>query len=151
MLNKRIDEDLKNAQKEKDSVKVSTLRLLKAAMHNLSIEKRQRLKEQDIITVIRKEVKQRRDSIEKFGQGNRQDLVDKEKRELDILKGYLPKELSREELLVIIRESIAESGAKDTGDMGRVMKLVMAKAAGRSDGKTVSSLVSGELAAPGDN
>jgi len=149
MLNKIIEEDLKTAQKNKDAVKVSTLRLLKSAMHNLSIERRGELKEEDIITVIRKEVKQRGDSIEKFKQGNRQDLVDKEKRELDILKGYLPKELGQEELTAIIKESIAETEAKDIKDMGKVMKVLIAKVKGRSDGKTISSLVSRELTTPG--
>jgi len=121
MLKKRIDDDLIGAQKSKDAVKVSTLRLLKAAIHNTLIAKKDKLKEEDIITVIKREAKQRKDSMEKFKQGNRQDLVEKEEAELEILKAYLPEEINPDELLAIIRDSIAEAGALALKDMGKVI------------------------------
>ncbi len=145
MLIKRIDDELKSALRQKDSARVSTLRLLKSAIHNLSIEKQSELKQEDIIAVIRKEAKQREDSIEKFKQGNRRDLADREERELEILKEYLPEDMDQEELIAIIRESIKESGAEGIKDTGRVMKLVMPKVKQRANGKTVSALVNREL------
>ncbi len=146
MLSERIDNDLISAQKNKDSVKVSTLRLLKSAIHNISIAKRDKLSEDDIIEVVKKEAKQRKDSIEKFKEGNRQDLVEKEEAEFHILKAYLPEEISAGELLVVVNESISEAGALGPKDMGRVIKLVLDKVKSRADGKTVSTMVSKELA-----
>ncbi len=148
MLKKRIDDDLIGAQKSKDAVKVSTLRLLKAAIHNTLIAKKDKLKEEDIITVIKREAKQRKDSMEKFKQGNRQDLVEKEDAELGILKAYLPEEMPPEELLLIVRESITEAGALGPKDMGKVIKLVLARVKGGADGKRVSEMVNKELAKP---
>ncbi len=146
MLSKRIDNDLISAQKNKDSVKVSTLRLVKSAIHNISIAKKDKLSEDDIIEVVKKEAKQRKDSIEKFKEGNRQDLAEKEEAELVILKAYLPEEISAEELLVIVNDSIFEAGASGPKDMGRVIKLVLDKVKFRADGKTVSVMVGNELA-----
>ncbi|NQT95016.1 MAG: GatB/YqeY domain-containing protein [Candidatus Omnitrophica bacterium] len=145
MLIERIDNDLKRALKSKDAIKVSTLRFLKAALKNAEIEKKEALKDEDIIVIIKKQVKQRKDSIEEFKKGNRADLAEKETSELNVLKSYLPEELNQEELLVIIKEAISETGASSAKDMGRVIKEVMAKAKGRADGKTVSMLVKGEL------
>jgi len=148
MLSKRIDDDLIDAQKNRDPVKVSTLRLLKSAMHNTLIEKKDKFGEDDILAIVKREAKQRKDSMEKFKQGNRQDLVEKEEAELEILKAYLPEEIIPDELLAIIRDSIAEVGALAPKDMGKVIKLVLAKVKGRADGKIVSAMVSRELAGP---
>jgi uncharacterized protein YqeY len=148
MLSKRIDDDLISAQKNKEALKVSTLRLLKAAIHNTLIAKKEKLGEDDIIAVIKREAKQRKDSIEKFKQGNRHDLVKKEEAEFEILKAYLPAEIGSEELLAIVKESISETGASGLKDMGKVIKLVLTKAKGRADGKAVSVMVNRELAAP---
>ncbi len=148
MLSKRIDDDLISAQKNRDAVKVSTLRLLKSAMHNALIAKKEKLEEDDIIAVIKKQAKQRKDSIEKFKQGNRHDLVKIEEAEFEILKAYLPEEMSLKELLVIVKESISEAGAIGPKDMGKVIKLVLTKVKGRADGKAVSIIVSRELVAP---
>ena len=146
MLSKRIDDDLIGAQKNRDAAKVSTLRLLKSAMHNTLIEKKDKFGEDDILAIVKREAKQRKDSIEKFKEGNRQDLVEKEEAELEILKAYLPEEINPDELLAIIRDSIAEAGALALKDMGKVIKLVLTKAKGRADGKMVSAMVSRELA-----
>jgi len=145
MLIEKIEMDLKNAQKSKDQIKVSTLRLLKSAIGYLAIEKKDDLKDDDIIAVIKKQVKQRKDSIEVFKKGNREDLAQKEESELEILKAYLPEEIAPEALGAIIDEAINETGASTPKDMGMVMKAVMAKTKGSADGKAVSSIVNEKL------
>lgn len=146
-LAERIEADLKEALKSKDAVRVSALRMLRAAMQNLAIEKRiEKLEDKDVISVISKQVKQYHDSIDGFTKGGRQDLVDKEKAELAILEGYMPKQLSPEELKAIVKSTIEKVGAKSKADMGKVMKAVMEEAKGQADGKLMSQLVSEELA-----
>ena len=146
-LEERMDANLKEALKAKDAVRVSTLRMVKAAMKNLAIEKHaEKTEDKDIIGIISKQIKQHHDSIEQFAKGNRQDLVDKEKAELAILESYLPKQLSAEELKSIIRSSIEKVGAKGRADMGRVMKAAMEEAKGAADGKMLSQMVAEELA-----
>lgn len=145
MLSKRIDDDLIDAQKSRDVLKVSTLRLLKSAMHNTLIEKKDKFGEDDILAIVKREAKQRKDSIEKFKQGNRQDLVEKEKAELEILKAYLPEEINSDELLAIIRDSITEAAVLSPKEMGKVIKLVLTKVKGRADGKIVSAMVGREF------
>lgn len=142
-----MDADLKKALKAKDAIRVSTLRMVKAAMKNLAIEKRaEKLEDKDVMSIISKQIKQHRDSIEQFAKGNRQDLVDKEKAELAILESYLPKQLSAEELNVIVKSAIEKAGAKGKADMGKVMKAAMEDAKGAADGKMLSQMVSEELA-----
>jgi len=149
MLEEKILNDYKNAMKDKDAVKSSTLSFLRSEMINVAIEKRKKLLDDpDVIGVIKKQIKQRQDSIEQFKIGSRQDLVDKETKELEILKSYLPPELPAEEIKKIIEESIVVTGAQDMKDMGRVMKEVNAKIAGRADGKLISDLVKEKLNKP---
>ena len=145
MLIEKIEIDLKEALKSKDQIKVSTLRLLKSAIGYLAIEKKDDLKDDDVISVIKKQVKQRKDSIEGFKKGNREDLAQKEESELKILKAYLPEEITPEVLSAIIDEAISETGASTPRDMGMVMKAVMAKTKGLADGKIVSSIVNEQL------
>jgi uncharacterized protein len=145
MLIDKIDTDLRHALKNKDIAKVSTLRFLKSALQNLTIEKRKPLEEEDVISVIKKQVKQRKDSIESFKSGNRLDLAEKEERELEILKSYIPEEIGDSNLTCIIKDAIAQAGASSQGDLGGVMKIVMAVIKGRADGNRVSSLVKEEL------
>lgn len=145
-LAEKIDSDLKEALKAKDSIRVSALRMLKAAMQNLAIEKRvERLEDKDVISVISKQVKQHHDSIDGFAKGGRQDLVDKEKAELSILQAYMPRQLLPEELKAIIKSAIEKVGAKSKVDMGRVMKAVMEQVKGQADGRLISQLVSEAL------
>jgi len=151
MLQEKITNDYKEAMKSKDALKVSTLSFLRAAIQNLAIEKKkEKLDDKDIIPVIKKQVKQRQDSIEQFKKGNRDDLVQKEAKELEILKTYLPEELPADELKKIIEEAIASTGASSPKDMGKVIKEVMEKVAGRADGKVVSGLVKEKLSKPTD-
>lgn len=145
MIEERIESELKAAMKNKDEIRISCLRMLKAEMHNLFIQKREKLKDEDIIRVIQKQARQHNDSIEQFTKGNRDDLVTKEKKELAILESFLPQAISQEELERIAKEVISSLGAPTPNDMGRVMKEVMAKVKGRADGKVISQVVSGLL------
>lgn len=146
MLEEKIFNDYKEAMKNRDTLKSSVLSYLRAAMINVAIEKKKKnLDDNDAIAVIKKQVKQRQDSIEQFQKGNRPDLADKEVKELAILKGYLPEEISPEEIKKIIEEAVSLVGASGIKDMGRVMKEVTAKIAGRADSKLVSDLVKERL------
>ena len=146
MLTDQIAADLKQSMLAKDVVRTSTLRMLKSAVEYFKIEKKQEsLTDADVTAVIKKQIKQRQDSIEGFEKGGRVDLADKEKAELAILKAYLPEELSQAQLEEIVRATIAELGATTKTDMGKVMKAVQAKAAGRADNRLVSQLVSAQL------
>ena len=147
MLTDQIAADLKQSMLAKDVVRTSTLRMLKSAVEYFKIEKKQEsLTDADVTAVIKKQIKQRQDSIEGFEKGGRTDLADKEKAELAILKAYLPQELSQAQLEEIVKATIAELGATTKTDMGKVMKAVQAKTAGRADNRLVSQLVSAQLA-----
>jgi uncharacterized protein YqeY len=147
MLTEKLAADLKQAMLAKDAPRTSTLRMLKTAIEYHKIEKKQEnITDADVATVIKKQIKQRQDSIEGFEKGGRADLANKEKAELTILKSYLPEEISPTQLEEIIRATIAEVGATSKADMGKVMKAVQAKTAGRADNRLVSQLVSAHLA-----
>ncbi len=145
-LKDRLIQDMKEAMKARDQLRLSTLRLLISEIKNKEIEAKGELKDEDILAIIQKAVKQRQDSIAQYEKGGRQDLADKEKAELEILKAYLPEELSREEILEIIDQAIAATGASSPKEMGKVMREVMPKVKGRADGKVVNELVRKRLA-----
>jgi uncharacterized protein YqeY len=146
-ISERIDADLKDAMRAKDAGKLAVLRGLKSAFKYAAIEKSDAgLDDAAATQVIRKQVKQRQDSIESFEKGGRPELAAKEKEELETLNGYLPKGLSAEELSALVRETITEVGATSKAQMGAVMKAAQAKVAGRADGKSVSTEVQRQLA-----
>lgn len=140
-LKQKIEADAKAAMKERAAEKVSTLRMLIAALKNKEIDKRRPLAGDEVIETVRSLIKQRKDSVEQFAKGGRQDLVDKETAEIAVLEAYLPKQLTPAELEDMVRQAVAETGAQGVKDMGKVMKAVAAKAAGRADNKLVSELV----------
>jgi uncharacterized protein YqeY len=147
-LSERVDSDLKTAMRAKNAVTLGVLRMLKAALTNATIEKGgadSKLTDVEAAQVIRKQVKQRQDSIESFEKGGRAELAAKEKEELSILQSYLPQGMSADEISKIVRETIAEVGASSKAQMGAVMKAVQAKVAGRADGKTLSAEVQKQL------
>lgn len=147
MLEKKINDDYISAMKAKDKVRSGTLNFLRAQIKNILIDKKiDQLEDVDVITVIKKQVKQRQDSIEQYEQGGRKDLAEKENTELIILKEYLPQELSQEMIQSIVDEAIKNSAAASMKDMGSVMKLVGEKVAGRADNKLVADLVKKALA-----
>jgi uncharacterized protein YqeY len=147
-LQQRVDSDLKDAMRAKNTTKLGVLRMLKSALKYAAIAKsgaEAELSEAEAAQVIRKQVKQRQDSIESFEKGGRAELVEKEKEELAILNGYLPQSMSAEEISKIVRETISEAGATSRAQMGAVMKALQTKVAGRVDGKALSAEVSRQL------
>jgi uncharacterized protein YqeY len=137
----RLDDDLKVAMKSSDNLKTSVLRMVKAAIKNKQVEKRKELSDEEIISVISMLSKQRRESIELFLKGGREDLAEKEKKELSILQSYMPSQLTPEELDRLIREAIEESSAEGVKDVGKVMRLLMPRVKGAADGKVVNERV----------
>jgi uncharacterized protein YqeY len=145
-LQERIDSDLKDAMRAKDAGRLGVLRMLKSALKYAAIEKSDAgLDDAAASQVIRKQVKQRQDSIESFEKGGRPELAAKEKEELEMLNAYLPKGMNADELTAMVRETIAEIGATSKAQMGAVMKALQEKAAGRADGKTLSAEVQRQL------
>jgi len=140
-LQQRLDDDLKVAMKSSDNLKTSAIRMVKAAIKNKQIEKRSELSDEEIISVISTLSKQRRESIELFSKGGREDLAEKEKKELLILQSYLPSQLSPEELDHLINEAIKEASAEGVRDMGKVMRILMPRLKGAADGKVVNQRV----------
>ena len=147
MLIEKLAADLKQSMLAKDVARTSTLRMLKSAIEYYKIEKKQEsLTDADVTSVIKKQIKQRQDSIEGFTKGGRTDLVTTEQAELAVLKTDLPEELSPAEVEAMVKAVIVEVGATTKNDMGKVMKAVQAKTAGRADNRLVSQLVAASLA-----
>jgi uncharacterized protein YqeY len=142
MLDEKISQDYIQAMKSQDKLRSSTLSFLRAQIKNVKIDKKlEKVEDVEVISVIKKQIKQRQDSIEQYTNGGRKDLADKEVAELNILKEYLPQELSEDELKKIIAEAVKENQATSIKDMGKVMKTVGAKVAGNADNRVVSDLV----------
>ncbi len=162
-LREQIKADLKAALLAREEEKVTTLRLLFAAVQNKEkenrytiskknpdaapeeLDKESQLSKEELLDALGSEAKKRRESIEAFEKGGRQEMADKEKRELAILEVYLPAQLSEEEIAILVKEAITESGAQDIKDMGKVMALLSSKTKGRADGATVSRIVKEQL------
>ena len=140
-LKVRITDDMKTAMRAKDTARLGAIRLLQAAIKQKEVDERVELADTDVISIIDKMIKQRRDSIAQFEKGGRQDLADQEKFEVGILQAYMPQALSEAEIDVEIAAAIEATGAKAMADMGKVMKAVMEKAKGQCDGKTINQLV----------
>ena len=145
-LKEQLDADLKAAMREKDALKLSVVRMLKSAVKYREIELMKPLDDAGVLAVIGSEIKRRRDSVEQYRAGNRQDLVDKEEAEIRILQGYLPQQLTEDELRAKVDAAIASVGAKGPKDMGAVMKALLPEVQGRAEGKTVSEMVKARLA-----
>jgi uncharacterized protein YqeY len=148
-LQAQVDNDIKEAMKAKDMARLNPLRMLKSALKNAAIEKGGAegvLDDVEASAIIRKQIKQRQDAVEGFEKGGRPELAATEKAEIELLSVYLPKGLSAEELTALVKDAIAESGATTKQQMGAVMKIASAKAAGRADGKALSAEVQKLLA-----
>jgi uncharacterized protein YqeY len=141
-LSDRLSQEIKSAMLARDADRLTPLRLLKSALGYAQIERKaENLSDADVIAIIQKEIKKRRDSIDQFEKGGRPELAAKEKAEVAVLETFLPQPFSNEELEQLVRETIQEIGATTKKEMGAVIKAVQAKAAGRADGKTISALV----------
>jgi len=144
-LEERLLEEMKQAMKSNDKLRLSTIRMIRSALKNKEIELRKSLEDEEVAKVIQAMVRKGEESVEQFQIGGRTDLVDKEKKEIEILKSFLPQPLSQEEILQIIDQSIQETQASSPKDIGRVMKSVMPKIGGKADGKLINQLVKERL------
>ncbi|KRN38926.1 GatB Yqey family protein [Lactobacillus acetotolerans DSM 20749 = JCM 3825] len=144
-LSDEIMDDMKKAMKAHDKVKLNTVRMIKSALMNEKIKLGHKLSPDEELTVLNHEKKQREESIAEFTKASRKDLADETKKELTIVEGYMPKQLSKDELDKIVSETISEVGAKGKSDFGKVMKALMPKVKGRADGKEASALVRDHL------
>jgi len=144
-LKAQIGEDMKAAMRAKDSARLSTIRLLLAAMKQREVDERVELTDADVLAIVEKMIKQRRESIAQYEKGGRADLVEVEQAELGVLSAYLPAQLSEAEVSVAIEAAITQSGAKSPADMGKLMALLKPRLAGRADMGRVSALVKAKL------
>ena len=144
-LEERLVEEMKQALKSNDKLRLSTIRMIRSALKNKEIELRKKLEDEEVVKVIQAMVRKGEESVEQFQTGGRMDLVEKEKKEIEILKSFLPQPLSQEEILKIIDQSIQETQASSLKDIGKVMKSVMPKMGGKADGKLINQLVKERL------
>lgn len=141
----QLNQDMKQAMKDKDKKKLSVIRMLKAAMQNESIKLGRDLSEDESLTVLSRELKQRKDSLQEFENAGRQDLADNVKEEIQVIDLYMPEQLSEEELLALVNETIQNMGATTKADMGKVMGAIMPKVKGKADGSVINRLVLEQL------
>lgn len=139
-LKDNLKEDLKAAMKDKDSVRKNVVQLIKAGVLQVEKDNKVTLDDEGVLDVIAKQLKQRRDSLPDYEKSGREDLIDQLKREMEILMGYLPAQLTHEELEQIVKEAVEATGAKTVKDMGKVMAAVMPKTKGRADGKEINQI-----------
>ncbi|WP_159883835.1 GatB/YqeY domain-containing protein [Paenibacillus puerhi] len=140
-LSNRLNDDMKLAMKSQDKFKLSVIRMVRAAIKNIEIDQRKPLEEQEVLDVLNREVKQRKDSLQEFEKAGREDLAENLRAEIVILMEYLPQQLSDEEVKAIVQQTIQEVGASSKADMGKVMGALMPKVKGRADGKIVNQFV----------
>jgi uncharacterized protein len=144
-LRARLDADMKQAMKDKDKIRLSTIRMVRTAIKNAEIDQQKTLSEDEVLAILNRELKQRRDSLQAFESAGRTDLVEAVNQEIGVLMEYLPKQLSEGELTELVQQAIRETGASSKADMGKVMSVLMPKVKGRADGKLVNQLVQQHL------
>ncbi|MGE6227510.1 GatB/YqeY domain-containing protein [Paenibacillus chitinolyticus] len=144
-LSERLNDDMKQAMKSQDKFTLSVIRMVKASIKNIEIDQRRTLDDNEVLDVLNREVKQRKDSLQEFKSAGRDDLADSLHAEIDILMKYLPQQLTEEEVSAIVKQTIQEVGASSKADMGKVMSALMPKVKGRADGKLVNQLVQQNL------
>lgn len=144
-IKQRLDEDLKNAMRTQDTVTRDAVRLIRNQIKNVEIDKHKELDDTEAVEVLTKMVKQYRDSIETYKQGNRQDLVDKEQAELNVVLRYMPQQMSRDEILAAVERATAETGAKGPADKGKLMGKLMPAVRGKADGNQVNAVATAYL------
>lgn len=140
-LAERLNEDMKQAMKDKDKFRLSTIRMIRASIKNYEIELRRPLGDEELLHVVSRELKQRKDSLQDYERAGRDDLVSQMKAEIEIISRYLPEQLTEEEIKAIVIQTIQETGASSKADMGKLMGALMPKVKGRADGKLVNRMV----------
>lgn len=144
-LKQKLQEDLKSSMKNKDTVRKSVVTLIRASIKQSEVDNRVELEDEDIIDIIAKQLKQRKDVLVQFKDAKREDLVSEAEAEIEVLKEYLPQQLSEEELSEIVKSTISELGATSMKDMGKIMSAMKPKVKGRADGKLINELVKNNL------
>jgi len=144
-IQKQISDAMLTAAKGKDKETLSTLRMIKSSLHNKEIDLKDKFGEPEMLQVLASMVKQRRDSIAQFKEGGRLELAEKEEREIAVIQGFMPQQLSEEEVRTLIEKAIEETGAASVRDMGKVMKILMPQVTGKADGKAVGEAVKARL------
>ncbi|MDW7672271.1 MAG: GatB/YqeY domain-containing protein [Bacillota bacterium] len=144
-IREQLAEDLKSAMRNKETIRKDVVTMIRSSIKQVEVDERRTCSDDEVLALIMKQVKQRKDALEAFRQGQRSDLVEQTNAEITILESYLPEPLSEEELMAIVSEAVASTGAQSVKDMGKVMSLVMEKTKGKADGKTVNQLVRRQL------
>lgn len=144
-LSDRLNEDMKQAMRSQDKFRLSVIRMVRSAIKNIEIDQRRTLDDNEVLDILSREIKQRRDSLIEFDKAGRDDLADAVKAEIAVIADYLPQQLTEEELRTIVQETVHEVGASSKADMGKVMGALMPKVKGRADGKLVNQLVQESL------
>jgi hypothetical protein len=140
-LNERLNEDMKQAMKDKDKFRLSVIRMMRASIKNVEIDEKRTLSDEEVINILQREVKQRKDSLQEFVKAGRDDLAADVQAEIAIISEYLPQQLSEEEIKAVVQQTIQEVGASSKADMGKVMGALMPKVKGRADGRLVNQIV----------
>jgi uncharacterized protein YqeY len=140
-LLERLNQDMKTAMKNKEKTKLSVIRMLRSEIKNEEIQRQHTLSDEEVIEVLMRELKKRKDSLQQFEEAGRDDLVQQLREEITVIEPYLPEQLSEEELRELVQEVVQETGASSKADMGKVMKAIMPRVKGRADGKLVNRLV----------
>lgn len=140
-LSERLNDDMKQAMKDKDKFKLSTIRMMRASIKNLEIDLKRSLDDNEVLDILSREIKQRKDSLQEFDKAGRDDLVTDLAAEIEIISHYLPEQLTEEEIKAIVTQTIQELGASSKADMGKVMGALLPKTKGRADGKLVNQFV----------
>ncbi|GAB7386318.1 GatB/YqeY domain-containing protein [Bacillaceae bacterium] len=141
----RLNEDMKQAMKNKDKLKLSVIRMVKASLQNEAIERQRELSDDEVLAVLNREVKKRKDSLQEFAKAGRDDLAANVAAEIEVLQQYLPEQLSEEEIRRLVKETIEQVGAASKADIGKVMGAIMPKVRGRADGSLVNKIVQEQL------
>ncbi len=144
-IRERVSGEMIKAAKDKDKAKLSVLRMIKSALHNKEIDLKDEFGEKEILQVLSSMIKQRKDSVEQFRNGGRLELAEKEGKEIEVIQGFMPEQMSEEKIKTEIENAIEEAGATSIRDMGKVMKLLMPRLTGRADGKAVGEAVKARL------
>jgi len=144
-IRERVSGEMIKAAKDKDKAKLSVLRMIKSALHNKEIDLKDEFGEKEILQVLSSMIKQRKDSVEQFRNGGRLELAEKEGKEIEVIQGFMPEQMSEEKIKTEIENAIEEAGATSIRDMGKVMKLIMPRLTGRADGKAVGEAVKARL------
>lgn len=140
-LSERLNEDMKQAMKSQDKFKLSTIRMVRATIKNLEIDLKRTLNDNEVLDILSREIKQRKDALQEFEKAGRDDLAESVKAEVEIIAEYLPEQLSEEEIKVIVQQTIQETGASSKAEIGKVMSALMPKVKGLADGKLVNQVV----------